>query len=214
MKLVFVALIFAAGCAAGPIAQAESESAVLTLNYVDTAPPEVEPLKANLSSLVSRDTLPNLACPAGLNWNRSICLNSGKLRSFCNGGQFTDTSCNSGELCVQRDVITGKPYAKCMSIAHLTSWNTGPDWNKISCTSLQLSSASLKPSSPRYASMATMVYDKNGNPIQVDIIKFIGEPGEVYEGTFSTVSYASSSKQFEFGPGAYMKSKNVYNCIP
>ncbi|KAF1363028.1 secreted in xylem 6-like protein [Lizonia empirigonia] len=213
MKFVFVALIFAAGCAASPITQAESDSAVHTLSYIDRAPPELEPLNANISSLASRDTYPSLSCPAGQTHDRSVCYNSQTIRSFCVANprqdreQKTDTPCNSGEVCVQRNLSTGKSYATCIPITKLVSWRTGPNGQKEGCTS------NLELHPPGWSSMASIVYDINHYPMQVDTLKYVGEPGDRYEGTFHDVAYASSDR-FNFVEGSYMKGKNVYDCIP
>lgn len=126
MRFVLVASIFAAGCVAGPIAQAGSESPppVGTLNYIDSAPPELEPLKAKSLSLVSRETLPEQICPAGETYAFSECLDSQNLRSFCSvpldrGGEVVyrhDSRCNSNEVCVQSELSSRSTYAQCLPI--------------------------------------------------------------------------------------------------
>nr|ADO60273.1 SIX6 [Fusarium oxysporum f. sp. vasinfectum] len=209
MKLALIASILAAGCVAGPLAQTESESADVaehTINYIDIAPEEFEPPKANLSSLVSRDTLPP-TCPRYTTYDESICITAGVVRSSC---VFTadpgvrrgvNANCNKNEICVERNLSNGKRYAKCIPIAHLVEWKTSADGNKEGCTT-----TSVNPAGNHH--LGTIVYDVNKNPIQVDKISYFGEPGNVDEGIGGSTSYFSSNL-FHFSKSRYMKSRDM-----
>ncbi|KAJ4127371.1 hypothetical protein NW765_017323 [Fusarium oxysporum] len=179
MKFALIASIFAAGCVAGPLAEAQAESAehINEITYVDIAPAELKPKN---TSLVSRDTLPVTTCPAGQTYDRSICFKSNRIRSFCvanprrNREQITDTPCKPQEVCVQRNLSNGKPYAKCIPVHNLVSWKTSSD-GREGCTT-----STVTPSG--YYSLGTIVYDVNKDPIQVDRIEYLGEPGNRDEG--------------------------------
>nr|QNA42577.1 secreted in xylem 6 [Fusarium oxysporum f. sp. pisi] len=207
MKLALIASILAAGCIAGPFAQTETESADMpehTINYIDIAPKEFEPLKANLSSLVSRDTLPVSTCPAGQTYDRSVCYKANTIRSFCvanprsNREKITDTPCKPQEICVQRRLNNGKSFAKCIPIVNLVEWKTSPDGNKEGCTTTSANPAG-------YHHLGTIVYDVNKNPIEVDKISYFGEPGNVNEGIGGSTSYFSSDL-FQFSKSRFMKT--------
>nr|QNA42579.1 secreted in xylem 6 [Fusarium oxysporum f. sp. pisi]QNA42580.1 secreted in xylem 6 [Fusarium oxysporum f. sp. pisi] len=206
MKLALIASILAAGCIAGPLAQTETESADMpehTINYIDIAPKEFEPLKANLSSLVSRDTLPVSTCPAGQTYDRSVCYKANTIRSFCvanprsNREKITDTPCKPQEICVQRRLNSGKSFAKCIPIVNLVEWKTSPVGNKEGCTT-----TSANPAGNHH--LGTIVYDVNKNPIEVDKISYFGEPGNVNEGIGGSTSYFSSDL-FHFSKSRFMK---------
>ncbi|OHW98556.1 secreted in xylem 6-like protein [Colletotrichum incanum] len=207
MKLVLIATIFAASCKAGLIAQAEEADETLpkfTINHVDVAPADFEPLNANLTDLASRDTLPVSNCPAGQTYDRSVCYKSNIIRSFCianprsNREKITDTPCAAHEVCVQRLLSTGKSYAKCIPIVDLVSWKTSPAGDKEGCTSTTVSTGGTH-------HLGTIVYDRNSNPIQVDKIRYLGEPGNVDEGIGGSVS-SFSSNLFSFTGGRYIKA--------
>ncbi|KAI3572692.1 secreted in xylem 6-like protein [Fusarium oxysporum f. sp. albedinis] len=202
MKFALIASIFIAGCVASPLVEAQAESAehINEIKYVDIAPAELEPKNANL---VSRDTLPVTSCPAGQTYDRSVCFKSDRIRSFCvanprqNREQITDTPCKPQEVCVQRNLSTGKSYAKCIPIHNLVSWKTSPDGGE-GCTT-----SKVTPSG--YYSLGTILYDVNKNPIQVNKIKYLGEPGDKDEGIGGSTSSFSSSI-FNFVSGQYMKT--------
>ncbi|TVY75160.1 hypothetical protein Focb16_v005489 [Fusarium oxysporum f. sp. cubense] len=208
MKVALVISIFIASCIASPLDPAKTPTsppgAEHTLNYVDITPtgPEFGNVDGS-SALISRDTLPNTVCPAGQTYDRSVCYNSHRIRSFCvanprsNREQITDTPCNSGEVCVQRNLSNGKPYAKCIDTHQLVSWKTSPDGGKSGCTTVQASPiGSYK--------LGTIVYDVNKNPIQVSKINYLGEPGDADDGIGGSVS-SFSSDLFRFTGSNYMK---------
>ncbi|EXL90096.1 hypothetical protein NOF04DRAFT_3413 [Fusarium oxysporum II5] len=212
MKVALVISIFIASCIASPLDPAKTPTsppgAEHTLNYVDITPTGPEFGNVNGSSaLISRDTLPHTACPAGQTYDRSVCYNSHTIRSFCvanprsNREQITDTPCNSGEVCVQRRLSSGKSYAKCLPVRDLVSWRTDPDGDKEGCTTVEANPIG-------YHSLATMIYDINNNPIQVDKIRYLGEPGDANEGIGGSVSNFSSDR-FRFTGSNYMKGSNL-----
>ncbi|KAL0930704.1 uncharacterized protein CTRU02_214779 [Colletotrichum truncatum] len=208
MKLVLLTTIFAAGCLAGPLAQktdsGDGVSPQNTISYIDIAPAEFEPANVNLTTLASRDTLPAQGCPAGQTYDRSVCFKSNIIRSFCvanprsNREKITDTPCGYHEVCVQRTLSTGKSYAKCIPIVDLVSWKTSPAGNQEGCTTATVKSGGVH-------HLGTIVYDRNSNPIQVDKISYLGEPGNIDEGIGGAVS-AFSSNLFSFAGGRYIKA--------
>jgi hypothetical protein len=208
MRLVLIATIFIASCIAGPLAQieeVEQEWPTYTVGPVDIAPEEFEPLNANLTTLVSRDTLPNTSCPPGQTYDRSVCIRASRIRSFCvanprsNREQITDRDCASDEICVQRNLRSGKPYAKCLPVRQLVEWKTSPDGNKEGCSNIN-----AHPDGVHH--MGTIIYDANKNPIQVDKIRYFGEPGNKDEGIGGAIS-SFSSDLFTFNAAHYLKGK-------
>lgn len=74
MKYILLTTVFAAACAAGPLAEVRDLTGTPenTLTYVDITPADLEPQNANLTDIVARDTLPNTSCPAGQTYDRSV----------------------------------------------------------------------------------------------------------------------------------------------
>ncbi|KAK7456738.1 hypothetical protein CaCOL14_010641 [Colletotrichum acutatum] len=207
MKYILLTTIFAAACAAGPLAEVRDLTGTPenTLTYVDITPAELEPQNANLTDLVARDTLPNTSCPAGQTYDRSVCFKSNIIRSFCvanprsNREKITDTPCRANEICVQRRLVSsGKSYAKCIPVVDLVLWKTSPDGNKEGCTTTTVKSGGNH-------HVGTIVYDVNKNPIQVDKIRYLGEPGDVDEGIGGSTPFFSSNL-FSFAGGHYLKT--------
>ncbi|KAF4781160.1 hypothetical protein HER10_EVM0008116 [Colletotrichum scovillei] len=185
MKYILLTTVFAAACAAGPLAEVRDLTGTPenTLTYVDITPADLEPQNANLTDIVARDTLPNTSCPAGQTYDRSI----------------TDTPCGANEICVQRRLVSnGKSYAKCIPVVDLVLWKTSPDGNKEGCTT-----TTVKGGGNHH--VGTIVYDVNKNPIQVDKIRYLGEPGEVDEGIGGSTPFFSSNL-FSFAGGHYLKT--------
>nr|QID05168.1 secreted in xylem 6 [Fusarium oxysporum f. sp. sesami] len=207
MKVALVISIFIASCIASPLDPAKTPTsppgAEHTLHYVDEGPtgPPFFPVDNSLT-LVSRDTLPP-TCPTGTTYDSSTCFNASFIRGLCvsnrpgGPGVRTGVNCNKNEICVQRNLSNGKPYAKCIDIHQLVSWKTSPDGGKSGCTTVEASPiGSYK--------LGTIVYDVNKHPIQVSKINYLGEPGDADDGIGGSVS-SFSSGLFRFTGSNYMK---------
>ncbi|TDZ35849.1 hypothetical protein C8035_v008514 [Colletotrichum spinosum] len=206
MKFLTVVAILAASCAAAPLSEVDGSGnsiPTVELSPVDAPPAELEPLNANLTSLVARDTGPDKTCPAGQTYDRSVCYKYNTIRRFCvanprsNREDIKDTPCRSDEICVQRNLSNGKSFAQCIELVKLIRWKTGAG-NAEGCTSVSVKSGG-------YHSIGTILYDTNSNPIQVDKIRYLGEPGDVNEGIGGGSSYFNSDF-YNFGGGHSMKA--------
>ncbi|KAG7065108.1 secreted in xylem 6 [Colletotrichum scovillei] len=197
MKYILLTTVFAAACAAGPLAEVRDLTGTPenTLTYVDITPADLEPQNANLTDIIRSPT------PAA----RLDRLMIARSDSFCvanprsNREKITDTPCGANEICVQRRLVSnGKSYAKCIPVVDLVLWKTSPDGNKEGCTT-----TTVKGGGNHH--VGTIVYDVNKNPIQVDKIRYLGEPGEVDEGIGGSTPFFSSNL-FSFAGGHYLKT--------
>nr|CCF70916.1 EC36-2 protein [Colletotrichum higginsianum] len=197
-------LILPVSCVVIPLSQVEDSATKLLL---DVAPVELdvalavhEPLNTTSLAIIGpRDARTNPPCPPGQVFDRSICYTSGIISRYCNtvpqspNGDRKEVFCANNEVCVQRLLSNGKPFADCQLISSLIQWRTDPIGSKEGCTT-----ASSKRGKTH--AMGTIVYDINEHPIQVGKIKYFGEPGDVPKGTSGTTNnFASESWDFDNG---------------
>ncbi|TDZ36442.1 hypothetical protein CTRI78_v011322 [Colletotrichum trifolii] len=197
----FLVAILPVSCSVIPLSQVEDPTTELSLDVapveLDDTPAVGRPLNTSLvtigpRNLVRRVVLP--PCPAGQTFDRSICYTSHVISRYCKtnppsaNGERKEAYCADDEVCVQRNLANGLPFADCFKIRDLVQWRTDPDANKEGCTRVGSRGQNLGA-----RRVGTIVYDVNQKPIQVRTIRFTGEPGDRDSGIGATTSYALSS---------------------